>query len=472
MLALYKLSDLAQIALILFALAALFLHCCFYQAALPVRHRDPYRHKFLELSILFLLFTLCMTLSAANIQISMELPAVTKYAELRYVAGAMTVIQALSWFNRKVGAEIILAAGFLTLPLCDGLAPWNLLCASILLAVRSIYGIPKARERLRHELSSDSINEAINTLPTGVMFADNTGNIILTNTMMLKLTQRYSGQQYRDANVLWHQLQNLKSTPYMQKLSVGGKLLFRVLNGSSYLAARQNIKAGATSYSQLTITDVTEEDRSALKLEKQLKLLRSDSKKMREALANLEALKSQQTLAEVTSQIHDLLGQRITILQQLLNNQDVNNYDDMISLVQNLMQDIRNNVREDVQITLNNILATYAAIGVTITIVGVLPAEKTIAIAFVSIIREAATNSVRHSHANLIQIVMTRQNGKQYLQTTDNGIAPTKLIHFGTGLNGIKQRIERLGGTLTVKAEPRFTLLIEVPLQKADVKHT
>ena len=185
---------------------------------------------------------------------------------------------------------------------------------------------------------------------------------------------------------------------------------------------------------------------------------------MRSALDNLEALKRQQTLAEVTSQIHDVLGQRITILQQLLNNKDTQNYADMIPLLQNLAQDIRTDVREDAHVTLNNIVATYAAIGVTITITGKLPEEKETANAFVSIIREAATNSVRHSHANLIQIVMTRQKGKQYLQTTDNGIAPSGSIHFGTGLNGIKHRAEKLGGTLTVNTKPRFTLLIEVPL--------
>ncbi len=464
MLALYKLSDLGQQIFILLALTALFLHCCFYQIALPVRHHDPYRHKFLELSILFLLFVLCMTVSAANIQVSSDLPAATKYTELRYIAGAMTVVQALSWLNRNVGASVILVAGFLALPFCDTLSPWNMLAVSLLLAGRSIYGIPRARERLRHELSSDSINEAIDTLPTGVMFADEDGNIVLTNTKMLKLMQRYSGEQYRNANVLWQQLHKLKTTSYLQKQAIGDKLLFRVLKGPSYLAARQKIQTYIGPCQQLTITDVTEEDRSALKLEEQLKLLRADSKKMRSALDNLEALKRQQTLAEVTSQIHDVLGQRITILQQLLNNKDTQNYADMIPLLQNLAQDIRTDVREDAHVTLNNIVATYAAIGVTITITGKLPEEKETANAFVSIIREAATNSVRHSHANLIQIVMTRQKGKQYLQTTDNGIAPSGSIHFGTGLNGIKHRAEKLGGTLTVNTKPRFTLLIEVPL--------
>jgi len=472
MLALYKLSDLWQIALILLASLSLFLQCCFYQIALPVRHHDPYRHKFLELSILLLLLSLCMTFSAANVQVAFEIPAATKYAELRYVVCAITVVQALSWLNRNVGAEAILAAGLLAIPACDVIAPWNLLAASLLLAARSIYGIPKAKERLRHELSSDSINEAINTLPTGIMFADSTGNIILTNTMMLKLMQRYAGQRYRNADIMWQQLQKLKGSSYLQKLGIGDKILFRVRNGPSYLAARQNIHTEIGPCKQLTITNVTEEDYSALQLEEQLTLLRADSKRMRIALDNLEAFKRQQTLSEVTSQIHDLLGQRITILQQLLNSHDVNNYDDMIPLLQNLMQDIRNDVREDVHVTLDNIIDTYATIGVTITIAGELPRKKEIALAFVSIIREAATNSVRHSHANLIQIVMTRRNGKQYLQTTDNGIALADDIHFGTGLTGIKHRIERLGGTLTINTRPRFTLLLEVPLPVTAINKT
>jgi len=47
-----------------------------------------------------------MTVSAANIQVSSDLPAATKYTELRYIAGAMTVVQALSWLNRNVGASV------------------------------------------------------------------------------------------------------------------------------------------------------------------------------------------------------------------------------------------------------------------------------------------------------------------------------------------------------------------------------
>ncbi|MCH4157311.1 MAG: hypothetical protein LKF34_01770 [Acidaminococcaceae bacterium] len=465
MLGLYKLGNLAQVAFIVLALATLFLHCCFYQTALPLRHRDPYRHKFLELSIMLLTFALCMTVSAPVNQLVFAMPAATKYAELRYIAGAITIVQALSWYHRHVGAELILPAGILMLPACDGLSPWNLLAAMVLLAARSIYGIPRARERLRHEVSNDSIHEALNTLPTGIMFADGNGSIILTNTRMLALMQRYSGKQFRNANTLWQQLEKIRF-PLLQKRWVGEKMLFRVQNGPSYLAARQKIKAGMDTYQQLTITDVTDEDRSALKLEAQLETLRAGSKQLRATLDNLEALQKQQTLAEVTSQIHDLLGQRITILQQLLNNQDAHNYEDMIPLMQNVMQDLRNDVREDAHVTLENIVATYAAIGVTITLAGELPAEREMAQAFVSIIREAATNSVRHSHADLIQIVMTRQKGRQYLQTTDNGIAPAGEVHFSTGLNGIQHRIERLGGTLTVQAKPRFTLLIEVPVPR------
>jgi len=111
-------------------------------------------------------------------------------------------------------------------------------------------------------------------------------------------------------------------------------------------------------------------------------------------------------------------------------------------LLQNLAQDIRTDVREDAHVTLNNIVATYAAIGVTITITGKLPEEKETANAFVSIIREAATNSVRHSHANLIQIVMTRQKANNICKRQITALPLAGQFILAPGLNGIKHRAE------------------------------
>jgi signal transduction histidine kinase len=465
MLALYSLNNLEFNILILLSLVPLLLHCICYQFVLPARHHNPYQRKMLELSILALCIVLCMTVSASYIQLGLDFPAVTKYAGLRYIVSAITIVQTLSWRGTRIGSTPIIAAAILLLPVCDSLSPWNFIAAIILLIGRSVYGIPKARARLQREISSDSIHEAINSLPTGVMFADAHGNIFLANNVMLRLMQRYLGTQYRNADSLWKQLEAYNGNSQMQKIFVGSKILFRLRGGHSYLAAKKSLHDDTEFYEQLTITDVTEEDRSALALEKQLEILRADSSRIRHVLDNLEAYKRQQTLAEVTSQIHDLLGQRITILQQILNNKSFTDYTGMLPLVQNLIQDMRSGVKEDYHVTLENIIATYAAIGVTITIAGNLPPEEEIATAFVSIIREAATNSVRHSHANLIQVALIRRQGMQYLQTTDNGIAPVGEIHFGTGLTGIKNRVENLGGILTVVKEPRFTLLIEIPLQ-------
>jgi two-component system sensor histidine kinase DesK len=94
-----------------------------------------------------------------------------------------------------------------------------------------------------------------------------------------------------------------------------------------------------------------------------------------------------------------------------------------------------------------------------------LPADVERSLALV--LREAATNIARHAQATRAQIEWTHVDGALHLCVADDGRGG---IHaHGNGLNGMRERVQALGGTLQVES-PRgggTRLSIDVPLRAA-----
>ena len=77
-------------------------------------------------------------------------------------------------------------------------------------------------------------------------------------------------------------------------------------------------------------------------------------------------------------------------------------------------------------------------------------------------IREAVTNIVRHAHATRCRIALTPRDGAYAVTIVDNGRGGDAT--FGSGLNGMRERIEALGGTLSRDGSNGTTVTITMPL--------
>jgi two-component system sensor histidine kinase DesK len=107
--------------------------------------------------------------------------------------------------------------------------------------------------------------------------------------------------------------------------------------------------------------------------------------------------------------------------------------------------------------------STLQAAGVTLACESPLPqlhaAEETV---LCLAVREAVTNIVRHAQATHCRMrFATSADGYYSLFITDDG-APPKLQE-GNGLRGMRERVQSLGGRLSITTNPGVTLLIELP---------
>jgi len=88
-----------------------------------------------------------------------------------------------------------------------------------------------------------------------------------------------------------------------------------------------------------------------------------------------------------------------------------------------------------------------------------------------SIIREAVSNTIRHSGATRLAVQLGREAGRAHLVIADNGHGfDRKSVRAGNGLSNIESRSETLGGRMTCDSSPDGTRIeIRFPLKQPGV---
>ena len=91
--------------------------------------------------------------------------------------------------------------------------------------------------------------------------------------------------------------------------------------------------------------------------------------------------------------------------------------------------------------------------GLDIVLVAELPAQMTSAleVAVLRIVQESLSNVVRHARAGRVDVVVSSSSeaGELIITVADDGVGAGDAPE-GTGLTGMRARVETLGGTLTV----------------------
>lgn len=377
-----------------------------------------------------------------------------------YVITAGALIQGLYCRGREEGGLCVAVAAVLFLPLFEGFMPWVWLLAVALLSIRLFLLLPKARKAYHEEITIYSIQEAVDTLEEGIFLCLENGEPVLINKAMGQAMTDVWGTAFRNGNVLWHLL--LQKLPQgISSERQGQNILVRFYDGRRLLFSKEPIFVGKSKNWQITATDVTEisvvNEALALKNEE----LTRRNEKLKETLQKLVEIQSRETIEDIRFRTHDLIGQRISLLQQILNSKDYKNYDQVGPLLSSTLSDIKKDMSAQAPQLFAELIRTYRDLGIQVKVAGILPSDKKVAGVFVEIIREALTNAICHGNANEISIAFS-ENERYAMEIKDNGIGCQGPIHKGNGLTAMEKKITALGGTVEVVKGPHFRLTVVV----------
>src|SRR4051794_37796654 len=110
-------------------------------------------------------------------------------------------------------------------------------------------------------------------------------------------------------------------------------------------------------------------------------------------------------------------------------------------------------------------LARRSAIPVTLEVRSDARLPEHVEVTAYFVVSEALTNAAKHAHASSVQVVVDTADGDVRLSISDDGVGGADLTR-GSGLVGLKDRVEALGGTLIVHSRPGqgTRLIAAVPL--------
>lgn len=111
-------------------------------------------------------------------------------------------------------------------------------------------------------------------------------------------------------------------------------------------------------------------------------------------------------------------------------------------------------------------LARRAAIAVELDVAAMGRLPEPIEVAAYYVCPEALTNATRHAHASAVRVAVKERDDRLHLSICDDGVGGADPAR-GSGLIGLRDRVEALGGSIEVSS-PRgdgTLILVQLPLR-------
>jgi signal transduction histidine kinase len=232
------------------------------------------------------------------------------------------------------------------------------------------------------------------------------------------------------------------------------------INGKSYEFHTDTIATGEFTFIQVMAVDITEVEQLNRDLEQKNRELAATGEKLARMIENMESIKVQETRLAMRGRIHDALAQRLTAVHMFLEKTESLNVNELRPLIMDIKADMtqdENSSGDQLRVIVN----AFRVIGLNISIRGQIPdgfMDLTAAV-----LRESATNAVRHANAAELVLDASADNGAFRFTISNDGIPPRSDFTPGGGLTAMRHSIEKAGGNMDIHTAPAFTLDFVLP---------
>ncbi len=317
----------------------------------------------------------------------------------------------------------------------------------VYLFAKSLTVLLNSLTKLKNNINYYSLKEALDGLKTAVMF-ESKFNVVYENLTMKNLLEKLKIKQNQSSLEIW---QNIKSREHSKIVDEQNILVFLDKKVYSFSIIKQ-------SKTQIYAFDITKEYLTTTEIESKQTELKAKQTEILQIIENLDEIEKQKEVLTLKSKLHDIIGQRLFILHHILDAIDEKDFD--LNRVKKMLATMLNEIDSDeiseAEAMQNSIITAFEMIGFHIEILGEMPKEAQKAKALVKIIRECATNAIRH--ANATKLFVNISDNK--IEISDNGKLTSKTFVDGTGIKGMRLNSAQLGGELFVSTQNGFEVII------------
>ncbi len=312
---------------------------------------------------------------------------------------------------------------------------------------KSLTSLLNSLINLKSNINYYSLKEALDGLKTAVMF-ESEFNVVYENLAMKILLEKLNIKQNQSSFEIW---QSLKSRENFKIIDEQNILVFLDKKVYSFSIIKQ-------SKTQIYAFDITKEYLTTTEIESKQTELKAKQTEILQMIENLDEIERQREVLLLKSKLHDIIGQRLFILHHILDVIDEKTFDlnSVKSLLKTMLDEIDNEDISEAQNLQNSIITAFEMIGFNIEISGKIPKETPKAKALVKIIRECATNAIRHANATKLFVNISQDR----IEIFDNGKFINQTFIENTGIKGMRLNAETLDGELSISLNNGFKVII------------
>lgn len=382
---------------------------------------------------------------------------------------AMSILSiGISYISKTGKSFFVLAVLLISLPVAERILgsfyPLMFIGVIIIILGRSLSICYLSVRAINSNISALSIVKAIDTLQTGVVFCEEDGYTLLSNSKMRHLMIELTGKVHRNALSFYNVLITDQDPTKYKKAELDGENVYLLADESAWIFTRTQIKLKYKNYIHISAANVSTLWELTSKLQNQGNAFRHKSNDLKETIANLHIISKEKEIENAKMLAHDILGQRLSVLLRMIQNQQNLDCELLKSMSEGVLDELMSNKDEsEPKNEIRRLQQIFTAINVNICYAGELPKNPDKALLIVDIIREAATNAVRHGLASQINVNSSVANNDYELTISNNGNTQTDSIIPGGGISTMEKKVSEQGGHIDIIQSPIFTLSIILP---------
>lgn len=420
-----------------------------------------------EMKILILLIFFLISIFACAILITIQ--GQRTNMKIRYVMMAILLVILIiclgffSGYGVTFGGKFHLAKAAL---FWRSYPVWMILLVMISMIATEITFYWQTRMWKKLYVSSMSLKEAVDHLPDGICFAQETGFPYLVNHRMNLLSMKLLGRPVLNAKNLWEKVKEQQIHCEEEDSS------YIIALGNAFWRFRRELVENSRNIYQISAQDITEIWRASDAIRRENALLNRMNDRLRDYQLNLEAVIKEDELLAIRVRVHDDLGRILLSSRRYLHVQrdDVEENDYTEAAFRELMKEWHvclamlrreESIPKD-QETEKELARACEFLGMKLKLVGDLPKDPAALHLLVSGARETMTNA---SHAEATEFCIEVVDTKAYylIEYRNNGMEPAYPVTEGGGLTSLRRMCAKERAEVTVASAAPFYVGIRIP---------
>lgn len=312
----------------------------------------------------------------------------------------------------------------------------------------------------KNVLTPDSLQEGMDNLEDGILYATSDGIPLLVNKKMHLIIRAAFNTAVFDVCKLEEMFKNGELYNGCVKIEKDKNTFLQLSDGSVYNFVKNNLTANKKQIVEIIAYDITELYNKYLELEKRTQHLDEVNRQLKKYNREINKTVREKEILTAKIKLHDDLGRALLTLRAYLTER-LTDRASLISMWEFTISVLRREAEfSNTQSEFDILKIAAEEVGIELCLTNGMPEALTNNKVIINAIHECLTNTVKHANGTKLFINTKTDSGKTTVEITNDGTPPKGVISETGGLKNLRKLADSENVKMEIQSQPYFKLTL------------